>query len=175
MAVAVNCCVAPTAKLTGLGVMAIDFKVGVGTVTTNVAVPTTLFSVAVTVVVPTATAVARPKALTVTTAVFAEVHVAVVVTFAVVPSLYVAVAVNCCVPPAARLTGLGVTAIEVTVGPAAAVIVTVAVELFIPLYEADIVIDPAATAVTRPVALIVATAGFEDVQVTVPEMFAIDP
>ena len=75
VAVAVNCCVAPTAKLAGLGeiemVVAVTFKV---------ALPLTPLKVAVTVVGPAATPVATPVALTVAMPVLADFQLAVVVT-----------------------------------------------------------------------------------------------
>jgi hypothetical protein len=71
VAVAVNCCVAPATKLAGLGeiemVVAVTFKG---------ALPLTPLKVAVTVVGPAATPVARPVALTVATPVLADFHVA---------------------------------------------------------------------------------------------------
>lgn len=78
-----NCCVAPTETAAGFGVTAIEERVGV---TVRVAVPLTPLRVAVSVVVPAATAVASPDA-TVATVGFELVQVAVVVTFPVVPSL----------------------------------------------------------------------------------------
>ena len=80
-----SCCVAPTETAAGFGVTAMLERVGV---TVRVAGLLLMpFSVAVTVVVPAASAVANPDALTVATVGFELVQVAVVVTFPVVPSL----------------------------------------------------------------------------------------
>ena len=83
---AVNCWVRPAATETDAGVTAIDFNVGGKTV--NVAEPLIVLDVAVMVVAPCATAVAKPVVLfTVATEVFDEVQVAVLVRFCVVPLL----------------------------------------------------------------------------------------
>jgi hypothetical protein len=52
--------------------------------------------------------------------------------------------------------------------------VSAAVELK-PLSEAEIVLEPAATPVARPAALIVATVGVEDIQVAREVTFAVEP
>jgi hypothetical protein len=85
VAVAVNCCVDPLAKLglEGVTLMA----VGVYAITVNVALPAWPLSVAEIVVFPGESAVARPPELTVATAVFVEPHVAVPVTLPVEPLL----------------------------------------------------------------------------------------
>lgn len=82
-----NCCVAPTAKLAGLGVTAIELSVFVAAVTVRVADPLTPLSEAVIVDDPAATPVASPPVLMVAAAVFDEVQVTVVVTLPVVPLL----------------------------------------------------------------------------------------
>ena len=64
-----------------------DESVAVGVETVRIAVPLTPLSVAVMLVDPAATAVARPAALMVATLVFALIQVAVEVTLAVVPLL----------------------------------------------------------------------------------------
>jgi len=69
------------------GVTAIDESVAVAVETVRVAVPLTPLTVAVMVVDPAATPVARPAALMVAAFVFALTHVAVEVTFFVDPSL----------------------------------------------------------------------------------------
>jgi hypothetical protein len=112
--VAVNCRVAATATVAGFGVIAIDCNAMTVSVTPGeVTVP----CVAVIVVVPAATAVARPPdAVIVAVAVVPEAQVTVDVMSAVLVSVYVAVAVNCCVAPTLRCAGAaGVTAIEVRV------------------------------------------------------------
>jgi hypothetical protein len=69
------------------GVTAIETSVFTAAVTVNAAVPLTPLSVAVTVLEPAATAVARPAALIVAAAVLELVHVALLLTLAVEPSL----------------------------------------------------------------------------------------
>jgi hypothetical protein len=174
VAVAVNCCVTPTAMLGVAGVTEIPVIVFVAAaVTVRVAVPLTPPCEAVIVDEPVATAVASPTELIVAAALLPDVQVAVEVTFAVEPSLYVAVAVNCCVAPAIMLGLAGVTEIPVTV-LAAAVTVKVATPL-IPFIEAVTVVEPAASAVASPAELIVATAAFASVHVAVDVTFAVEP
>ncbi len=97
--VAVNCSVAP-AVIEGLaGVTAMDSRVGA--VTVSVVEPLIEPDVAVIVVLPCATLVARPAALMVATLVDEELHDTVSVRFPVEPLLYVPVAVNCCFVPRA--------------------------------------------------------------------------
>jgi hypothetical protein len=107
----------------------------------------------------------------VATAVLLTLHVAVVVTTAVELSLYVAVAMNCWVFPTSKLALLGVTAMPVTVF---AVTVSIAVPLCPPI-AALIVLEPMATLLARPVALMVAMAGAELVQVAVLLTLAVVP
>ena len=78
----------------------------------RVAVPLSAPMLAVTVVEPTATPVARPDEVMVATFPFASAQVAEEVTSAVEPSLYVACAVNCSVAPTARSAVAGEVAIE---------------------------------------------------------------
>lgn len=162
--VAVNCCVAPTMTEAGLGETEIP-------VTFSAALPLTLFSEAVTVAEPAATAVASPAELMVATAVLSIVQAAVAVTFLVDPSLYFAVAVNCCVAPVPMFAGLGATEIVESVG----VTVRVAGALTTVPTEAVRVVEPAATPVARPDAFTVTTAGFALLQVTVPVTSACVP
>jgi hypothetical protein len=115
------------------------------------------------VVVPAATAVARPLLTIVAVAVLEEVQVACVVISWVVESEYVPVAVNCWVAPAAILAVPGVTAIEFKVAP---VTVRVAVFEVLPLKVAVMFVEPAARAVARPLLTIVAVAVLDEVQVT---------
>jgi hypothetical protein len=83
----VNCAVNPAAIVEAAGVTAIEVSVFTGAVTVRLAVPLTPPRVAVIVVVPAATAVARPAALMVATVALELAHVAVLVTTAVEPSL----------------------------------------------------------------------------------------
>ncbi|MGA8273270.1 MAG: hypothetical protein WB919_17030 [Candidatus Sulfotelmatobacter sp.] len=115
VAVAENCCVAPTETLALAGVTAMDVTVFATADTVKVEFPLTPLSEAVIVVEPEATAFAMPLELTVATAGVAAVQLALEVTFAVELSLYVAVAVNCCVAPTPILVLEGVTAIAVIV------------------------------------------------------------
>src|SRR5580698_2783626 len=113
--VAVNCSVAPLV-IDGLaGVTAIDCSVAA--VTVNTVDPLTVFKVALMVLVPTPTPVAKPPAVIVAVAVVPEAHVTEVVRFCVLLSLYVPVAVNCCVAPLAIDGFAGVTAIDCSVAP----------------------------------------------------------
>jgi hypothetical protein len=132
-------------------------------VTVNAVLPVTELSAAITEVEPDATAVARPVPAMVATAVFEILQVAVEVTLAVDLSLYVAVAVNCFVEPMAKLAEVGVMASDETVFA-----VTVkTVDPLMPPNEAVMVVVPSTTDVASPVALIVAVAVVELVQVAV--------
>src|ERR1700722_437491 len=85
VAVAVNCCIDPLAKLGSEGVTAIPVSVGATTV--NVALPVCPLSVAEIVVLPGESAVVRPAELTVATVVLVEAHVADALTLPVEPLL----------------------------------------------------------------------------------------
>lgn len=85
VAVAVNCCVDPIAKLGSEGVTVM--AVSEDATTVSVAVPAFPLSVAEIVALPGDFAVARPAVLTVATVVFVEAHVADAVTLPVEPSL----------------------------------------------------------------------------------------
>jgi hypothetical protein len=87
VAVAVNCCVPPVAKLAAFGVTAIEVTTDDAVATVSAAVPFTPLSDAVIVVDPTATPLARPPLLIVAVAVPEDVQVTVEVTTAVVPLL----------------------------------------------------------------------------------------
>ncbi len=147
-------------------------ELSVATSTVSVALPLTPPSVAEMVVVPTATAVARPVvAPIVAAATFVDAHATCVVTFCVEPSEYVPVAMNCCVSPAATLGLAGVTAMELSV---AASTVSVVLPVTLPAV-AEMVVVPAATVVARPFAAIVAAATFVDAQVTCAVTFCVEP
>jgi hypothetical protein len=167
--VAVNCCVNPTGMVAFAGVTAIDVSAADATV--SVVLPTTVPEVAEMVVVPVATAVARPPAAMVAVAVLDDAQVAEAVRFCVVPSVYVPVAVNCCVSPFATLGFAGVTAMDVS---AAAATVSVVLPVMLP-EVAEIVVVPVATAVARPPTAMVAVAVLDDAQVTVPVRFWVEP
>jgi hypothetical protein len=137
-------------------------------VTVTVAVPETLPDVAVIVVEPPATAVAKPldpaALLILATDAVDEFHVTDVVRFCVELSEYVPVAVNCCDAPCAMVGLVGVIARETSV---AAVTVSVAVPDTLPDL-AVIVVEPAATEVALPLEpaalLIAATVVFDELQ-----------
>jgi hypothetical protein len=107
--------------------------------TVSPVLPLTDPSVAEIVVVPVATAVARPPAATVATAVFDDAKVTWFVRLCVLPSEYVPVAVNCCVPPTVTVEFAGVTAIEVSIATGDVVVVVV-VEVVVDVVG-DVVVD----------------------------------
>jgi hypothetical protein len=83
--------------------------------------------------VPAATPVASPVAAPIVAkAVFDDFHATLVVMFFVELSLYVPVAVNCCVFPATMEGEAGVTAIDVSVAPAAVTVRTAALLVMLP-------------------------------------------
>src|SRR5258708_6122703 len=154
--VAVNCCVLPLLIDGFAGVTAIDTSVGGVTVSTVEPVIAPL--VAEIVDVPAPTPVARPVALIVATVVVPEAHTALLST-CVLLSLNVPGAVNCSVLPllidgfagntliATSLAGVTVSPVEPTILP----------------LVAEIVEGPAATAVAKPVLLIVAELGLKEI------------
>jgi hypothetical protein len=80
------------------------------------------------------------------------------------------VAVNCCVPPVDTLGFAGVTAIDWSV----ATTVSIVEPLTAPkVAEMLVVPEIVAAAVARPVALTVATARFDDAQVTIDVRFRV--
>ena len=134
----------------------------VAEVTVREAPPEVLPEVAEMVVVPAATAVARPLLLTVATDGFEELQVTCAVTSKLVPSEYAPVAVSCWVTPIGMLELADVTRMEDRVAE-----VTVReAPPGIPPEVAEMVVVPAATAVARPLLLTVATDGFDELQVT---------
>jgi len=166
--VAVNCCVVPFVRVGLAGVTVIETRVTAFTV--SVVFPETLPSVAVIMVVPAATDVARPfdplALLIVATPGLDELQVTWVVRSCIVLSLKVPVAVNCRVSPSGRLGLAGVTAI---VDRVAAVTVSVVFPETSPKV-AVIVVEPTATELASPwdppALLIVATPVADELQVT---------
>ena len=139
-----------------------EMKDRVAEVTVRVVLPEIVPEVAVIEAVPAATAVARPLLLTVTTDVFEEVQVTCAVISRLMPSEYVPVAVNCWVTPTGILGLTGVTDTEDRVAE-------VTVRVLFPEINPEaavMVVVPAATVVTRPLLLTVATDGFDEVQMT---------
>lgn len=103
-----------------------------------------------------------PLALTVATLVFVLVHVTAV--FA--PASASNVSVNCCVPPSEMLGASGAMVMLRTVGAATVTVVVPEIVGFATLVARTTAV-PAATALTRPVALTVATDGVAELHVTV--------
>jgi len=166
---AANCWVAPTALLAVAGVTAIEDRVAA--VTVRVAVPILPLKAAVMVVVPAATAVARPLLLIVATPVLDELQVTCAVISRLVPSEYVQVAVSCWVLPTTLFAVAGAIAIESKV---TVVTVRVVVSVTVPLVAVMVVV-PAATAVTRPLLSTVATDGLDEAQVTCVDISRLVP
>jgi hypothetical protein len=123
------------------------------------------------VVVPVATVVARPLGAMVAVAVLDDAQVAVAVRSCVEPSVSVPVAVNCCVSPLDTLGLPGVTAMEART---AGLTVSVVLPVMLPAV-AEIVVEPAASVVARPLAAMVAVAVLEDAQVAVAVRFCVVP
>src|SRR5437667_12707679 len=153
-----------------VGVTAIEVRVAA--VTVSVVLPETPPKVAVIVVVPAATDVARPcdppALLIVATAVLDELQVTWVVRSCVVLSLKVPVAVNCWVNPSGRPGLVGVTAIETRVALVTVSVaqVFVVVQLTLPSVAVIVMGPPAATDVAKPPLSIVATPVVDELQAT---------
>lgn len=168
---AVNCSVPPTVKATDVGVTAIAVTTSAFTV--SAAVPLTEPEVAVTVTDPAVTPVARPLAVMV--AVDADDVLHVTATVPVEPSLYVPVAVNCWLAPVLTLAVAGVTEIDCSVFVTVTVSTSRLALPVMPLSEAVTLVDPEATAVSKPLALIVAIDELPTDQVTVELTLAVEP
>src|SRR5947209_2194288 len=145
--------------LADAGVTATD-ATGTG-VTVTAAVPLFPSLVAVIVAAPAAAPVTSPVAFTVATAWLLLVHVT-VRPLSGLPLASCGVAVSCAVWPTWTLAVAGFTATEATGGG----FTVIAAVPLLPSLEAVIVAEPAATAVTRPLALTVATAVLPLVHVT---------
>ena len=157
---AVNCWVVPRAIETAFGSTSIDIRCAATTV--RVVVSLTDPTVAVIVVCPAPTVVACPEPLMLATGDEDELHVTPLLKSCVDPSEYVAVAVNCWLMPMASVKSTGVMEIEEIVG---AVTVKV-VDPVIPPMLAETLLEPGATAVTKPLTSTVATAVEADFHVT---------
>jgi hypothetical protein len=143
-----------------VGVTAIDCSVAAVTVST--VDPLTAFSVALIVLVPTPTPVARPVALIVAVVVVPDAHVTDPVRFCVLLSLYVPVAVNCCVAPLVIDGFVGVTAIDCNVAAVTVNTVDPTTDPNVALIE----LVPTPTPVARPPVVMVAVAVVPDAHVT---------
>ena len=139
-----------------------DMEDSVAAVTDMAVLADILPEVAETVAAPAATPVARPLLLTVAIDVFNEVQVTCVVISWVVPSEYVPVAISCWATPTGRFGLAGVTAREDRV----AVVTVRGVLADTPPETVEMVAVPSATAVARPLPLIVATDVFDELQVS---------
>ena len=160
--VAANCCVVPSGMDGIAGVTAIVDRTAA--VTVKVVDPVVAPQVAEIVVLPVASPVARPSAAgvspTVATLVEEEPHCTVTVRSSVLPSVNVPVALNCRFVPKAIEELAGVMVIERSTGSTFRTVD--------PATEPDlavIVALPAATAVAKPVELMVAIARLEEVHV----------
>jgi hypothetical protein len=134
----------------------------VAEVTVRVVFPETLPKVAVIVVVPTETPVARPLLFTVAADVLDELQTTWVVMLWLVPSEYVPEAANCSVIPAGMLGLAGVTDMEDR--SAGGTVRVVFPEILCEV--AEMVVLPDATAVASPLPLTVATDVLDEFQVT---------
>ena len=123
-------------------------------VTVRTVDPETLPEVAVMVVVPSPTAVAKPETLMVATVVAELAQVAVAMRSWVVLSLKVPVAVNRCMSPMAREIEEGVTVMDTS--STDVTVRTVDPEM-LPEVAVMVVVVPSPTEVARPVLLMVAT------------------
>ena len=159
---AVSCCIAPTTTDAEAGVT-LTVVTTAAPVTVIAAVPDFPPEAAVIVAEPAASALTKPVALTVTAAALLDVHVT------VWPLITLfdwsrTVAASCCDAPTATDAAAGVTLTVVTTGATALTLIA-AVPVF-PLRVAVIVADPAATALTKPLALTVAIPLLLEVHVT---------
>ena len=166
--VAANCFVVPTAMLEFAGVTTTETMLA--PVMVSDAVPLTEPELAVIVVKPVPTLVARPVVSTVATDEDDEDQVT-DWSHCVLPSSKFPTAVNSCVVPSAMDGIAGVTEIEIR---CAATTVNVEVSVKEPTV-AVIVVEPAATVVANPALLMVATVVEEDVQVTPLTRSALEP
>ena len=123
------------------------------------------------VVVPVKTPVASPLLLMVAVGWLLDVQVVDVVTSAVVLSEYVAVAVNCCVDPVSTVPFDGEIASELTT----LLLMVSVVFCVMPLSVPEIAVLPMATPDASPEASIVATTGFDELQVTFAVMSRVVP
>jgi len=139
-----------------------DIEDRVAEVTVRVVLPEVIPEVAVTVVVPAATAMARPVLLTVATDGLEALQVTCLVISKLVPSEYTPEAASCWVAPKGIfgldwVTDMEASAAEVTVR---------AVAPWVFPEMTRITTEPAVTAVARPLPLTVAITGFDELQIT---------
>ena len=139
-------------------------------VTVKLAEPLTAPTAAVTVLVPTAAAVAKPAELTVTVLVFEEVQSAVELTSTVAPSVSVAVATNERDSPLGNETTAGVTAINTGAGSTTVMAVLPEMEPTV----ARTVLVPTLTAVAKPELSMVTKLGVKEDQVALDVTSTVD-
>ena len=162
----------PWAMVALLGMTASDARLAAFTVAW--VLPLTEPEVAVMVTDPRLRAVAKPPVVIDATRLFEEVHVTVPVMSCVVPSEKFPVAVNCCRVPRGMEGLAGDTTIE---SKLALVTVRVALEAMLPELAVMIEVpgvNPFASPAT-PLTSILATAGFDELQLTVDVMFCVLP
>src|SRR3989440_9955960 len=166
--VAVSCTVLPSFTLADPGVTVTDATgAGVdGVVTVIAAVPLCPSLVAVMVSAPAASPVTRPLPLTVATLVLSLVHVT-VRPVNTLPAASFSVAVSCTALPASTVAEDGVTVTVATGAGGGGVVTVIAAVPLCPSLVAVMVADPAATPLTRPLPLTVATLVLALVHVTV--------
>ena len=114
------------------------------------------------VALPAATAVAKPDAVMLATAVLVELQVAEPVRSWLLPSLNIPVAVNCCVAPGLMFAFAGVMEMDTKAGAVTVRVVDPATEPEL----ACIVVLPAVTPLANPALVIVATAVVLEFQMT---------
>ncbi len=165
-----NCFWVPVAMLASAGVTAIEAKVAPLTFR-ETASDATASSVAVISVAPTLDPVASPVLLTVATMGVPDSHDTESVMSCNELSEYTPVATRLTDVPRAILGDAGVTPIDTRCAPVTVKVVVPAM----PPAAAVIVIDPGDTPVTAPLALIVATAVSDDVQVTLDKKSCLEP
>jgi hypothetical protein len=151
------------------GVTAIETKIA--GVTVSVLEPLIAPEVAAMLVLPTATLVASPCALTLAMVESAVLQVTAFVRFRVLPSLYVPVAVNCSVVPSAKDGFKGVTAIDTSTGCPTVRVAEAVMEPEV----AVMVAVPMPTPVANPLDPIRAMLVRDDVQFTVLVRFCVLP
>jgi hypothetical protein len=143
----------------------------VAAVTVRIVLPKILPRVAVMVTAPAVAVVAKPLVSIAIHDEFDETQVTFAVISKLVPSEYVPVAVNRCLTPTGMVSAAGVKAMEERVA-----VFTVRAPLpeILP-WVAVMVAAPTVTVVARPVLLMVATDGFDEVQVTCAVISSVVP
>jgi hypothetical protein len=160
----------------GLSVMDLSTGAEAAVTVSTAGLLVTFPNVAVMLVLPAATPLARPIEI-VASAGTEEIQVTLEVRFCVLLSLYRPVAVNCCVAPTVMEAEAGLTVMVLSTGAEgpvaeAAVTVSAAGLLVTPPNVAVMLVLPAITPLARPPE-IVAMAGTEELQVTIEVKFRV--